>query len=1048
MRNSACFFAFLPSLAHRAALIGLVLALGGPAVAQTINTPPQSQSIAPGATATVSVAATGPASLGYQWQRNGTVLTGASSSALSLANFQPANSGVYTAVVTSGATSVDASAVLGVAATAKVTGSGTEVGPNIHHPNGNIYDQVLLQGPAATVTADPGQVTRISYLDLNDDIVQVEFSGAGTLSLVLDSATGPAPATKYNQPAVSYMKGQASIVIAGADETTNVSVFTVGRLTAVDPSVLQNSAVYDGVADLAYLAILSPSGKFGGVRAANASFNATHGPTGLYAPGVNFTGPVYLGNVDAFDTATPVLLLGSANEVRIAGGDLLQSNAEPIVVSGVSSLVFAAGTTSGAVPLPAQANQARFEQNGTDVTNQLVPPNAPPTVIPASLYLASLRPETSAASSTASGTATIAFDGTGTIGHVTVSYANLSSDTTNAYLRLGAPGTDGAYLVAIPPGQPGTVDWNVFATAAYSVADIVNALKNGLVYVSIPTANFPSGELRGAFVAATGSQTFTAPPAPPALADPPLTAGDASRFLTQATFGPTLADVDALTGKHLADLDQWIAAQMAAPATSLLDATRAEYATDKQLNPAAVRDPDLASYADRRMAWWDVVLHAPDQLRQRVAFALSELFVISDENMIVYDYAEGTANYYDLLVHGAFGNFRNLLGQIALNPMMGAYLSHLKNSKAADGALPDENFAREVMQLFTIGLDQLNPDGSLRLDATGQPIPTYNQTTVTEMARVFTGFGFYQTTPDASFRGGGAREDNYLNPMELFPEFHDDGAKTIVDGVQLPAGAGGDADVRGTLDTLFNHANTGPFVARRLIQALVTSNPSPAYVYRVAKIFADNGSGVRGDLGAVIRAILLDYEARSPAVAANPGFGRLKEPLVRATSLMRALAVASNTGRFTNVMVARPEEDLEEETLHSPTVFNFFEPDYVQPGSLAAAGLRAPEFEILTSATAITVPDYLFKLIYADRPAAPDSDTLCLDFGALLPNAQNPSALLDQLNVLFCGGGLSPFARDRIAAAMLTLPAGVTDLDRVRNAVYLVVSTAVGAVQK
>jgi len=231
---------------------------------------------------------------------------------------------------------------------------------------------VLLQGAAATITADANQVTRISYIDLTDDIVQVEFAGAGTLSLVLDDASGPAPPLNYNQPTVSYMKGHAGIVIVGADDTTNVSVFSVGRANAVNQALFKDGVNYDGMADIAFVAIASANGKFGGVRTANASYFATRGLTGVYAPGVQFTGPVFVSDIDASAAAIPVLQLGSGSDVRVTGGNLSQSNGSAIQVSGIVQLKFTDGTTSQGTLLPAQKNQGRLEQNGTDVTAQIV----------------------------------------------------------------------------------------------------------------------------------------------------------------------------------------------------------------------------------------------------------------------------------------------------------------------------------------------------------------------------------------------------------------------------------------------------------------------------------------------------------------------------------------------------------------------------------------------------------------------------------------------------------------------------------------------------
>jgi cyclophilin family peptidyl-prolyl cis-trans isomerase len=354
---------------------------------------PTSVSAAQGAT--VVFEAPGGAT-SYRWERNGSDLSGGTSATVSLADMQPSKIGLYSALMTTGTTTTASrSAILGVSTSEKVIGSAEEVGPNIVHPNGNIFDQLLLQGAAATFTADAGQVTRLSYIDLEDDIVQVEFSGAGSVSLLLDASSGAAAPVKYNQPTVAYMKGHAGIVVTGANETTNLSIFTVGRATAFDltgaydilqaPSatnvpanngsslfVGHGSTVYEGTAGVAFVAITSTNGQFGGIRAANATFYAVRGLTGIYAPDVSFTGPVFVGNIVAATEATGVLRLGSSTDVRIIGGNLEQLNARAVQVNGVTQLKFTAGITSHGIARPAQTNQARLEQDGVDVTSQIV----------------------------------------------------------------------------------------------------------------------------------------------------------------------------------------------------------------------------------------------------------------------------------------------------------------------------------------------------------------------------------------------------------------------------------------------------------------------------------------------------------------------------------------------------------------------------------------------------------------------------------------------------------------------------------------------------
>jgi hypothetical protein len=306
----------------------------------------------------------------YRWTRNGATIEGALTSTLALTAGNPSSAGLYQAEASNAfGSATSAFSIVGVASTQKVIGPGTEIlSDRFVAANNNTFDQISLAGVAATITADPQQITRISFVDLNDDIVQVEFSGAGSLSLWLDEASGPAAASRYNQPGVDYMKGHAAIVITGADETTNVSVFSVGSLTAVNQTLFKSDVSYDGIADIAFIAIASKNGKFGGIRTANSTYFATRGITGVYAPNVTFTGPVFLGDIHAFASAQPVLLLGAAGDVRIAGGNLRQDNGQPVGISGFTQLNLTAGVTSHNGPMPAQDSQGRLFMGVEDVT--------------------------------------------------------------------------------------------------------------------------------------------------------------------------------------------------------------------------------------------------------------------------------------------------------------------------------------------------------------------------------------------------------------------------------------------------------------------------------------------------------------------------------------------------------------------------------------------------------------------------------------------------------------------------------------------------------
>jgi len=701
----------------------------------------------------------------------------------------------------------------------------------------------------------------------------------------------------------------------------------------------------------------------------------------------------------------------------------------------------------------------------------------------ATLYVASIRPESNATGSTASGTATILLSSDNSVAAVTVNVSNLSSAVTSAHLRISPSGD---FVFNLPYSSSGNAQWTFLPTGNYTSDALVEALKRGNIYVGIDTSNYPTGEVRGSFIQGVGSRTFTPPPAAPNPVLTNVTATDAARLLTQATFGPTKAEIDALTG---GDINAWITRQLALPFTSHRTATVADRNTFGGSN--SFSNWDAIHLPNRQSAWFKIAVTAPDQLRQRVAFALSQILVISDISLGGDNQTEPLANYYDILGNGAFGNFRDLLENVTLNPMMGEYLSSLRNSKAtydtAGNAIttPDENYAREVMQLFTIGLVKLQPDGTLLLGTDGLPIPTYNQTTITEMAKIFTGWAYFNTNTASTtnFRSGST---NYFSPMSLFPAFHDDGAKNLspVTEVPIAAGKGGVTDLRLALDALFTHQNTPPFISRLLIQRLVSSNPSPGYVYRVAKVFENDGSGTRGNLGAVVRAILTDYEARSPSLVTNVSYGKLKEPLLRLTGVLRSFGASSPSGRFlgyrhtvNNEVITgstpKPATQAEitasltsgtlpynaigsiaQAALRSPTVFNFYHPDYVLPGPLAAAGLVAPEFEITDDNFAISVPNYLRGFVLSAVPTlngvptavAPYTLTLNLNYEQTL--LANPDNLLNHLNLLLCSGSLSSTARTRIAAALTALPTSTSNEDRVKTAILLVLTSPNAAVQK
>lgn len=725
----------------------------------------------------------------------------------------------------------------------------------------------------------------------------------------------------------------------------------------------------------------------------------------------------------------------------------------------------------------------------------LTPASQSGPVPSSSLYVAQLRPDPSAVGSSASGYATVlvAPDGTAT---VNVTFTNLTSAQSAAHLQIGATSRD--YVLNLPLGQVAGRPWTFAPTGSFTTNDLINALNGGNIFVGLDSARFPGGELRGNFVPSTGSQTFTAPAAPPTLAANALTAPsqtDAARFLTQATFGPSITTINALMARGISG---WIDDQFAAPATSSLATLRADVAAfPNGPVPAIMGDERFAWKDNWHAAWWKIAVTAPDQLRQRVAFALSEILVVGQQDDLDFN-MESKAKYYDLLVSRAFGNYRILLEEVTLNPAMGLWLSHRGNPKAnpVKGTAPDENYARELQQLFTIGLVQLQPDGTLLLDAAGQPIPTYNQATISETAKVLTGWtyaghaasltnettftNFYPSFDSKKHYPASLPDTNpWLVPMNAYEAFHDTTEKRIVSLQQvsparaqptvIPAGQTAPQDLKILLDTLFNHPNVGPFLSRQLIQRLVTSNPSPGYIYRVAQKFADNGAGVRGDLGAVVRAILTDYEARSPEALANFGYGKIKEPLLRLSAFLRAFNVAAPNGRYMDSyfgegrygpqftpsggVFSNPVFFFGQQPLDSRTVFNFFSSTYSPPGAMAAAGLVAPELEITDSNYSIQVPNQLVDLMYRNRanlkePPSGPSPFLVVDYSALLPNAKNPAALVDQLNLLLCANQMTTATRTQIITTLNSFAATATDLERIHTAIHFTVGSPDGALQK
>ncbi|MBT8442210.1 MAG: DUF1800 domain-containing protein [Gammaproteobacteria bacterium] len=495
------------------------------------------------------------------------------------------------------------------------------------------------------------------------------------------------------------------------------------------------------------------------------------------------------------------------------------------------------------------------------------------------------------------------------------------------------------------------------------------------------------GGLTAVILAGCGGSSGSGGTPPPAPPPPGISEAEAVRFLRQASFGPTEQDVAAVIAMGYAD---WIDAQIATPATSQVAI----------LNRLGTVD-DEDGHNDRVEAWLESALIGPDQLRQRVAFALSEIMVVSQQSGL-FAQPYGTANYYDLLLTSAFGNFRQLMEDVTLSPAMGVYLSMLGNQKPnpAFNIRPDENYARELMQLFTIGLVELNQDGTVRRDAQNQPLPTYDQDIIEGFAHVFTGwtFGGSPSFIQPSF--------DYLQPMQAFPFWHDTGAKQVLNNETIPAGQTPEQDLTAALDNIFAHPNVAPFISKQLIQKLVTSNPSPAYVQRVATVFDDNGTGVKGDLAAVVKAILLDDEARSQADSEEDG--KVVEPVIRLIALWRAFDATARDGRFDFPLLGIVTG---QGPLQARSVFNFFQPGYAPPGEIKDQGLVAPEMEIVDELqVAFRYNVFTLAIIFWNSEVLSpllEEYAIDIDVGDEIAVASDVPALIDTVADKLLGGAIS-----------------------------------------
>ena len=546
---------------------------------------------------------------------------------------------------------------------------------------------------------------------------------------------------------------------------------------------------------------------------------------------------------------------------------------------------------------------------------------------------------------------------------------------------------------------------------------------------------------------------------------------ETGRFLSQATMG---ADLDLINIVKNMDFGVWIDQQITEPVTYLqsevediweeyLDTLESRGYEDPQdaFGPAM---PELTS------AWWHNNMVASDLIRQKVAFALSEMFVISSNSDLGGE-AIAMAHYYDKLLDGAFGNYKDILSEISLHAAMGYYLSHFNNPKAVpeENLHPDENYAREIMQLFSIGLYELNNDGTHQLDNDGNSIPTYDNADIKEMAKIFTGLGpgginenVWWT--DEPYFGLGIFGIDWTVPMAMYEDFHEPGIKVILKNDTIPANQLGLDDINEAINVLFNHQNVPPFISYRLIQRLVKSNPTPNYVERIANVFIDNGNGVRGDMAAIIKAILLDEEARNGEYMFEQHSSRLREPLVRHMQITKGLEIVEEPGgRYWHNFDY--DNSLKQQILFAPTVFNFFLPNHQPVGDIANSGMVSPEFKIHDTSSSINYFNAAYRwtrdwgeLINSGRyfynsDLVNDDGSIggwdmygfgetYIDYEAYTDLADTPELLINELDKVLTHGQLSDEVRQSLRDNLPNISWDGYEYgwerERVRTAIYLI----------
>jgi uncharacterized protein (DUF1800 family) len=602
-------------------------------------------------------------------------------------------------------------------------------------------------------------------------------------------------------------------------------------------------------------------------------------------------------------------------------------------------------------------------------------------------------------------------------------------------VSVGSPGVSGTAALGLENPLPvvaSATATQVGSTLGYAIDVRGTGFVGGSVVqvagASVATTVVSATELQASVTVAAGTTSLAvdvANPDPGAASSAALrvpityyatTATAAARLLDQTSFGPTAATIQHVQS---VGLQGYLNEQFATPTTLLAAIPTNPY-------PALCLANNTA-YPCAESEWWQTAVTGSDQLRQRVAFALSEMFVVSTQSIP----GQAIPQFHNALANDAFGNFRTIMQDVTLSPAMGAYLNMLNSAKPATGQIANENYARENMQLFNLGLTLLNQDGTPQLDGSGNPIPTYTEAQVQAFARAYTGWTY-------GVAGGGVppkfpnATSDYNDPMAAVESAHDTTAKTLLNGTVLSAGGTTAQDLKGALDNIFAHPNVGPFVCRQLIQHLVTSTPSAGYVKRVAAVFANDGTGVRGNMQAVLTAILTDTEARAGDTNASYDGGHLREPILFLTAMMRGLGFTNTDANGSWASLSTYSNNLSERPYRANSVFNFFPPNYVIPGSTE----NAPEFANENTAT-VTL-----RLSLADAIVNNKISSFKVDLSstsALGTLAASPSALVDNLSMLLMHSQMPANMRSTIVSAITPL---TSTAQRVRVAIYLIVTSS------